>query len=130
VFERFLKKSGIIHQKTIPYSSEQNGSSERMNKMIVEKARCLLYDAHLDKKFWAETTNTAVYLRIRSIASGLNDKTPFEIWTDKKPNIKYLRIFGNNVMVHIPKEKRTKWNRNSKKLILVDYTDTAKGYIV
>jgi len=86
MFERFLKKSGVIHQKTIP-SPEQNGSLERMNRTIVEKARCLLYDAHLDKKFWAEATNTTVYLRNRSIASDLNDKTPFEIWIDKKPNI-------------------------------------------
>jgi len=33
MFERFLKKSEII-QKTIPYSPEQNGSSERMNRTI------------------------------------------------------------------------------------------------
>jgi len=38
----------------------------------------------LDKKFWAEATNTAVYLRNRSIAFGLNDKISFEIWVENQ----------------------------------------------
>jgi len=83
-FENLLTKAGIIHQKTNPYTPEQNGISEWMNRTIVEKARYLLFDAELEKRFWAEAVNTAVYLRNRSIASGLNDKTPFEIWTGRK----------------------------------------------
>lgn len=38
-FEKFLKENGIIHQKTNPYTPEQNGSAERLNRTIVEKAR-------------------------------------------------------------------------------------------
>lgn len=126
-FQNFLKHEGIIHQKTNPYTPEQNGLSERSNRTIVEKARCLLFEAELDKKFWAEAANTAVYLKNRSIASGI-EKTPYEMWFGKKPDLLHLRVFGSPVMVHIPKQKRAKWDRKSMKHILVGYCDNVKGY--
>lgn len=127
-YERYLQNAGIIHQKTNPYTPEQNGLCERLNRTIVEKAKCMLYDANLSKKFWAEAVNTAVYLRNRSVVSGLNNKTPFELWTGKKPDISHLRIFGSKIMVHIPKEKRLKFDKKSKECILVGYPDHVKGY--
>lgn len=129
-FETFLKNEGIVHQKTNAYTPEQNGVSERINRTIVERARCLLFDAQLDKKFWAEATNTAVYLRNRSVASGLDNKTPYEHWTGQKPDLSHIRIFGSQVMVHIPKEKRLKWDSKSKKHILVGFAENVKGYRV
>lgn len=49
--DNFLIKNGIIHEKTNPYSPQQNGTAELLNRTIVEKARCLLFDAKLDKTF-------------------------------------------------------------------------------
>lgn len=129
-FDGFLGNCGIIHQKTNAYTPEQNGLSERMNRTIVEKARCLLFEAVLDKKFWAEATNTAVYLQNRTISSGLNDKTPYELWTNMKPDVSHLRIFGSTVMVHVPKEKRLKWDKKSEQCIFVGYSENVKGYRV
>lgn len=128
--EGFLKSCGIIHQKTNPYSPEQNGMAERNNRTIIEKARCLLFDADLGKKFWAEAVSTAVYLKNRSIVSGLNDKTPFEMWQGTKPNLSNIRIFGSPVMVHVPKEKRNKWDKKAQQHILVGYSEHVKGYRV
>lgn len=129
-FEKYLKEQGIVHQKTNAYTPQQNGLCERMNRSVVEKARCLLFDADLNKKFWAEAVNTSVYLRNRSVVTGLNDKTPYEVWTGEKPNLSHLRVFGSAVMVHVPKEKRLKWDRKSRKLILVGYSENVKGYRV
>lgn len=127
-FENFLKQKGIIHQKSNPYTPQQNGLSERMNRTIVEKARCLLFDAGLNKLFWAEATNTAVYLQNRTVSAALNNKTPFELWTNTKPNISHLRVFGSTVMKHVPKEKRQKWDKKSEECILVGYSEDVKGY--
>lgn len=93
---------------------------------MVEKAKCLLFDANLDKKFWAEAVNTAIYLKNRCIATGLG--TPFELWTGKKPDVSHLRIFGSEAMVHVPKERRLKWDKKAKKGILVGYSEQVKGY--
>lgn len=127
-FDLYLQKEGINHQKTNPYSPEQNGFCERRNRTIVEKARCLLFDSDLSKEFWAEATNTAVYIQNRIVASGLEGKTPHEIWTGTKPDISHLRVFGSKVMVHVAKEKRQKWDRKSEEHILVGYPENIKGY--
>ncbi|CAH2109147.1 unnamed protein product [Euphydryas editha] len=129
-FEKYLSSSGIVHQKSNPYTPEQNGLAERCNRSVVEKARCLLFDAHLDNSFWAEAANTAVYLQNRTVASALNEKTPFELWTSRKPDISHLRVFGSIVMMHIPKEKRLKWDKKAEKGILVGYSEDVKGYRV
>lgn len=52
-FEKFFAENGIIHQKTTPYSPQQNGVAERFNRTLTEKARFLLYDAGLPKSYWA-----------------------------------------------------------------------------
>lgn len=126
--ESYLKAAGIIHQKTNPYTPEQNGLSERFNRTIVERARCLLFEGKLKKKFWAEAVNVAVYLKNRSPASGLEQMTPLERWTGKKPNLNHVRVFGSTAMVHIPKNKRLKWDKKATKYILVGYPENVKGY--
>lgn len=126
-FEDYLKKNGIVHQTTNPYTPEQNGLCERLNRTVVERARCLLFEANLEKRFWAEAINTAVYLRNRTLASGLQ-KTPYELWSGKKPDLSHVRIFGSPAMVHIPKIKRTKWDKKAGEYIMIGYADNTKGY--
>lgn len=126
--DSYLTKEGVIHQKTNAYTPEQNGVCERGNRTVVEKARCLLFDAQLEKKFWAEAANTAVYLKNRSPTSSLENKTPYEAWYKKKPDLKHIRLFGSRVMAHIPKERRLKWDKKAEEFILVGFSETVKGY--
>lgn len=127
-FDDFLMSHGIVHHKTNPYTPEQNGLSERYNRTIVEKAKCLLFEAGLEKRFWAEAAHTAVYLQNRTVSTSLNYKTPYEIWTGRKPDISHLRVFGSTIMVHVPKQKRLKWDKKCEKCILVGYSNEVKGY--
>lgn len=62
--------------------------------------------------------------------NGLKDRTPYELWTGKKPNLAHIRVFGSTVMKHIPKEKRLKWDKKSEKCILIGYPEDVKGYRV
>lgn len=126
-FRDYYKQHGILHQQTNVYTPQQNGMSERMNRTIVEKARCLLYDAKLEKFLWAEAVATAVYLRNRSRVSGI-EKTPYEMWHNKKPDVSGIRIFGSKAMMLIPKEKRQKWDKKSRKMVLIGFSDNIKGY--
>ncbi|GBP22524.1 Retrovirus-related Pol polyprotein from transposon TNT 1-94 [Eumeta japonica] len=127
-FSEFLKSNGIIHQTTTPYTPEQNGVSERMNRTLVEKAKCLLINANLPKMYWAESIHTAAYLINRSPTRSLKYKTPEEIWTRKKPKIHHLKVFGCEAMIHLPKEKRGKWDPKAQKAIFIGYCDHTKGY--
>ena len=41
-FKDFCKKCGIARKKTTPYTPQQNGAVERMNRTLMEKARSML----------------------------------------------------------------------------------------
>ncbi|KAL0839196.1 hypothetical protein ABMA28_017164 [Loxostege sticticalis] len=63
-----------------------------------------------------------------SVSKIIQNATPYEVWTGKKPNLNHVRIFGCPAMVHIPKENRSKLDVKSRKLIFVGYSDCTKGY--
>lgn len=89
----------------------------------------MLAEANLEKKFWAEACNFAVHLLNRSPSKGAG-MTPEQAWTGKIPNLSHIRVFGSEVMVHVPKADRKKWDNKATECILVGYDDCTKGYRV
>lgn len=126
--QQLFSSRGIVHQLTVPYSPEQNGKAERENRTLVEAARTLLCSKNLPKKLWAEAINTATYVLNRTGKSNDSEKTPYESWTGKTFCIHNLYIFGTPVAVHVPKEKRRKWDSKVEKGVMVGYGENVKGF--
>lgn len=126
----FFDEMGIHHQRTVPYTSEQNGCVEREMRTVVESARTMIYSKQMSKKFWAEAVNTAIHVLNRTGTSNVVEKTPYELWYNRQAKINHLRIFGSEVFVHIPKEKRQKLDPKAVKCIFVGYDNNSKGYRV
>lgn len=124
--KEFCVSKGISYHFTIPRTPQQNGVSERMVRTITEKARAIINGAKLPKCFWGEAVLTAVYL-INITPTRALKQTPFELWRDKKPIIKYLKVFGSTVYVH-NKTTKTKFDEKPWKGILVGYVPN--GYKV
>lgn len=129
-FKDYFRESGIQFHPSAPYTPEQNGVAERLNRTLVEKARCMLSQAGLPARLWAEATNTAVYLKNRSPTKVLNGKTPHEVWSGKIQSLKHLRVFGCKVMLHIPKQKRSKWQSKAREQVFLGYCENTKTYRV
>ena len=127
-FKDYLNAEGVCHERTVPKNPEQNGVAERQNQTLVETVRSMLIDSKLPHKFLAEALNTAAYLRNRSPTKAVDGMTPFEAWTNVKPTVKHLRVFGCDAFVHIPKDERHKLDSKSKKCILLGYGEETKGY--
>ncbi|UYV60448.1 hypothetical protein LAZ67_1001175 [Cordylochernes scorpioides] len=125
--EDFLNQSGIKHQLTVPYSPAQNGVAERKNRSLMEMTRCMLFDSGLPQSLWAEAVTTANYLHNR-IPSKATDKTPFELWTNRKPSLKHIKRFGCKAFAYIPKIKRNKLDSKVIEGIFLGYDDRSKGY--
>eukprot|EP00253_Pinus_taeda_P012498 PITA_12498 len=62
-----------------------------MNKTLMERERSMVSGAKLGQEFWAEAMETACYLVNRSPSSTLEDRTPQEVWTGKKPSLSHRR---------------------------------------
>jgi transposase InsO family protein len=125
--QRSLTEMEIKVQYTAPYSAFQNGVAERKNRTLMEAARCMLIDAEMKKKYWAEAVNTACYLQ-NILPSKAVDKTPFELWNRRKPDVKHLHIFGCKGYAHLPKEKRRKLDEKAISLTFVGYSAESKAY--
>ncbi|GFU91811.1 retrovirus-related Pol polyprotein from transposon RE2 [Trichonephila clavipes] len=81
--DTYLANSGIFHEKTIPYNSESNGKAERANRVLLERARSLLYESKLPLKFWAEAINCSTQVSNVTPRKG-KEKIPLEIWTGRR----------------------------------------------
>jgi len=64
--KQFLQERGIRWEHSAPRTPQQNGKSERMNRTIIEMARCLLIDSGLPKAYWEYAVKKAAYLRNRT----------------------------------------------------------------
>jgi len=129
-FEDLLKNFGIQRRLSVPYNPEQNGLAERKNRTLLDMARCLLIDAGLPPRFWAEAVNTANYLRNRCPTTCLDGKSPYEVWHGKPPNVSHLREFGCKVYCLDTSTGRSKLEARSTEGVLVGYSETSKGYRV
>ena len=127
-FLDFCAARGIEKQLTVPYTPQQNGVAERMNRTLMEMARSMLNHANCAKTFWAEAVATAAYLRNRCPTSTFQGATPYERWYREKPNVDNLRVFGCNVYVHVPDQKRRKLDAKAIKGVFVGYPSGTKGY--
>ena len=130
IFKYFCISVGINRECSVPYNPQQNGIAERKNRSIVESARAMLHDQNLHYSFWAEASNTVVYIQNHCPHSILENTTPKEAFTRVKPDLSHLRIFGCPIYIHIPKEKRTKLEPSGKKGIFIGYSETSKGYMI
>ena len=125
----FFDETGILHQKSNAYTPQQNGVAERMNRTLVEKAKCLMFDADLPKCYWAEAMKMASLL-INVTVTSSHDDVPCRRYYGVVPDISKLKLFGSSVMVHVPSVKRGKLDRNGKEMIFIGYDEERKGYRV
>ena len=123
-FEEHLKRYGVDHEATIPYTPQQNGVAERANRTLVETVRCLLHHAGVPLCFWAEALSVATYLKNRSPTSCFSGQTPYERWWNAKPDVSDLKVS----CAHVPREKRKKLDKKTTKCIFVGYLDNSKGF--
>jgi transposase InsO family protein len=127
--ERYFKSEGIRHELTMPYSPQQNGIAERLNRTLCTKARCMLRSAGLGLGFWAEALSTANYIRNRSSCDSCDGKTPYEIWYGRTPCVSYFKVFGCCAYAQISKERRTgKFSERAVRGIFVGYEENRRGY--
>jgi IS30 family transposase len=73
-----LSKIGIIHYVSYPHAHQQNGSTERKHRHLVEVALALLAHAAMPLKFWDETVSTTAYLINCTPSKLLDFSTPLE----------------------------------------------------
>jgi len=112
-FLDFCRSKGIRTLRSVPYNHQQNGRAERLNRTLEDRARTLLMESGMPKSFWSAIL-CANYTLNRCPTSSTG-RVPAVEWYQTKVNYGKLRPFGCVCYVHIPKEKRQKFDSHSAK---------------
>ena len=90
-FDTFCEEHGIIHQRSAPFTPQQNGLAERKNRTFTDMINFMLLNARLPNNLWGEALLTACHVHNR-ILSMKTHVSPYELWKGRKPNLMYLRV--------------------------------------
>lgn len=125
---QFVQQQGIKPEWTIPYTPQQNGKAERLNRTLQDITRCLLIEAQLPTSMWVEAMHTANFIRNITLrpSKGI---TPYGEFWGKPPPYPQLRTYGCKAYVLIPKHMRSSKLTSVCEIgMLVGYCTNAKGY--
>ncbi|KAL6331686.1 hypothetical protein AAG906_014336 [Vitis piasezkii] len=105
-----------------------NGLAERMNRILVERVRCLLSQSQLPRSFWGEALNIVVHVLNLTPCVPLEFDVPGRIWSDNEISYDHLRVFGCKDFVHIPKDERSKLDAKTRLCVFIGYGKDELGY--
>ncbi|GJR17971.1 putative RNA-directed DNA polymerase [Tanacetum coccineum] len=126
----FFSSLGIIHRRSCPHTSEQNGFVERRNRHVVETGLTLLAQACVPQRFWHYAFDTAVYLINCMPSRTSTNKSPFEhICKRSLLTYSFLRwSLGCLCFPHFRPYNRHKMDLCSTPCVFLGYSPSHYGY--
>ncbi|KAF0920196.1 hypothetical protein E2562_033748 [Oryza meyeriana var. granulata] len=126
-FALYLQQHGIIAQYSMPGEPQQNGVAERRNRTLMDMVRSMLNHSTLSPKLWIEALKTAAHI-INRVPSKSVPKTPYELWTGRKPTLNYLRVWGCRAEARIFNPQLKKLDPKTVSCHFIGYPERSKGY--
>ena len=104
-----------------------NGVSERRNITLKDMVRSMISHSNLPKSLWGEALKTTSDI-LNRLPTKATAKTPYELWTAKKPSLKHLHIWGclPEVSPYMPYEN--KLDSRTVSCYFIGYSERSKGY--
>ncbi|KAK8583636.1 hypothetical protein V6N12_067899 [Hibiscus sabdariffa] len=87
-----LRQQGISGTNLTPPGTPQwNGVSERRNRTLLDMVRSMMSHSDLPISFWGHALQTAAFT-LNRVTSKSVQKTPYEIWTGKRPKVQQQQV--------------------------------------
>nr|GEX34504.1 putative zinc finger, CCHC-type [Tanacetum cinerariifolium] len=126
-FFDFCKDHRIINQYTMPGTPQQNGVAERRNCTLMGMVRSMLANSNLPEFLWTEALKMAVHI-LNRVPFKFVPKTPYEIWTGRKPSLRYLRVWGCPAEAKLYNPQSQKLDLKTISCFFIGYLERSKGY--
>jgi hypothetical protein len=127
-FPKYLQENGIVAQYSTPDKPQQNGVAERRNHTLMDVVRSILSYSIFLVKLWMEALKIIMHILnwvpIKSIL-----KTPYELWTGRKPSLKNLRVSGSRAEAKVFHPNIEKLGPKSISYHFIGCPDKSKGYL-
>ena len=92
---------------------------------MLDMVRSMVGFADLPVSFWGYALESACYI-LNNVPSKSVAKTPYEIWTGRKPTISHLRVWG--CPAYFKRLESDKLGPKSDRCLFVGYPKESKGY--
>src|ERR1700709_1628163 len=89
-FLDFTTQCGIERQHTVRARPQQNGVTERANRVLSERLTTMLDESGLPKAFWGEGLAALVHVWNRCPTEAAKTTTPYELRNGRKPDVSHL----------------------------------------
>ena len=84
----------------MPGTPQHHGITERRNCTLLDMVQCMLVNSSLPEFLWDEALKTTTYIS-NQVPSKYVPKTPYELWTQKKPSLRHFHVWGCKVEVRM-----------------------------
>jgi len=130
-FQRWLKARGIHHEVTNANTPQENGVAEQLNRTVLEMVWTMIFDSKLPKAYWTFAVKYVQKILNRLPTRAVSeDRTPHELFLQKKPSVAHIQISGCRAYMHIPDEKRSKLDPKAVEGFFVGLSKNKKGYVI
>jgi len=129
-FATFCEKYRIVHEFCSPRTPQQNGVVERNNRTLQEMARTMIHENNLAKHFWEKPVNTPCYVQNRIYIRPILEKTAYELFKGRRPNISYFHQFGCTCYILNNNLYLKKFDAKVQRGIILGYSERSKAYKV
>ncbi|RVW13581.1 Retrovirus-related Pol polyprotein from transposon TNT 1-94 [Vitis vinifera] len=126
-FAKYLMECGIVPQYTMLGTPSQNGVAERRNRTLKDMVRSMISHSTLPESLWGKAIKTAVYI-LNRVPSKAVAKTPYELWTSKKPSIRHLHVWGCPAEARPYKPNEKKLDFRTVSCYFVGYSERSRGF--
>ena len=92
----------------MPGTPNMNGVAERRNRTLKDMVRSMISHSTLPASLSGKALKTAVYI-LNRVPTKATDKTPYEIWTGKKPSLKHLHIWDVHLRHDLIGQMKRNW---------------------
>ncbi|RVW36529.1 Retrovirus-related Pol polyprotein from transposon TNT 1-94 [Vitis vinifera] len=126
-FAKYLEECGIVPQYTMPGSPNMNGVAERRNRTLKDMVRSMISHSTLPEKLWGEALKTAAYI-LNRVPTKAAAKTPYELWTGRKPSLKHFHIWGCPAEARPYKPHEKKLDSKTVSSYFIGYAERSRGF--
>ena len=104
-----------------------NGVAERRNRTLKDMVRSMISHSNLPISLWGEALKTAAYI-LNRVPTKATAKTPYELWTGKKPSLKHLHIWGCTAETRPYRPHEKKLDSRIVSCYFIRYSERSRGY--
>ncbi|KAK9074591.1 hypothetical protein SSX86_007189 [Deinandra increscens subsp. villosa] len=127
--KREMETSSMLwHQRLGHISRDRmNGVAERRNRTLMDMVRSMLANTNLPQFLWTDALKTAVHI-LNRVPSKSVPMTPFEIWTGRKPSMRYMKVWGCPAEAKLYNPQQRKLDMKKVSCFFIGYPERSKGF--